>query len=146
MATHVCTTGPDVASHGALEVFFGSAGLEIQLAVEGVEFEEVAMELAAGRARASVTDFVEIVGALAGAVGGLFGLREIPRKRAQRCRHVEHYPVDPGPDRGVGIVRDQRETLRGIRWRLPLKGGRKIAAIAGQRFGDSCTGREIRAD
>lgn len=82
VAAHVFTAGHNVAVHSALEIFFGAAGLEIQLGVQGVEFEEVAMELAARRTRTSITNFVEVVGALAGAVAGLLGLREILRQRA----------------------------------------------------------------
>jgi HAMP domain-containing protein len=146
VAAHVFAAGQDVALHGALEIFFGGAGLEIHFGVEGIELEEVAMELAAGRARATITNLVEVVGALARAVGGLRGLGKILRQRTQCGRHVKHYPMNPGSDRGVGIVRNQRETLRGVRRGLPLKRGRKIAAIAGERFRYSCTRRETRAD
>src|ERR1700739_4489944 len=80
VAAHVFATGEDVALHGAFEVFFGGAGLEIQFGIKGVELEEIAMRLCGLPTGAAVANFLKVVGALAGAIGGLLGLRETLRE------------------------------------------------------------------
>lgn len=80
IAAHVLALIEDVALHRTLDVFFGGAGLEIELGVESIELEEITMGFARRRARTTVADFAEVVAALAGAVGGLLGLGEVLRK------------------------------------------------------------------
>ena len=53
-----------MALYGALDIFFSSARLEIQIRIHGVEFEEIPVRLAWRRARTSITDFSKIVAAL----------------------------------------------------------------------------------
>ena len=102
-----------MALHGALHVLFRGAGLEIELAIQGVELEEVAMDLARGRARSAIADFVEIIGALSRTVGGLLGLREILRKRTQIRRLVKNHPMHPNSNGSIGIIGDKSKALGG---------------------------------
>jgi hypothetical protein len=53
-----------MALYGALDIFFVSARLEIQLRIHGVKFEEIPVGLAWRRARPSITDFPKIIAAL----------------------------------------------------------------------------------
>jgi hypothetical protein len=61
VAAHVFALGKDVILHGPFDLFLGVAWLEIQLGIEGVEFEEVAMRLAQRRTGPSITNFSNLV-------------------------------------------------------------------------------------
>jgi hypothetical protein len=85
IAAHGFAAGENVALHGALNIFFCGTRLEIQLGVERIKLEVVAMS-ACGRAGPAITDFIEVIFALARTVGGLFGLWKILRKKTQGAR------------------------------------------------------------
>src|SRR6266704_5451947 len=101
----------DVALRGAFDVGFGGSRFQIQLRIEGVEFEEIAMRLARRWAWTAVADFSEIVAALAGAVRKLFLLRDSLGKLLSIRREVKQHPVNPGAYPRVGIVHDECEAL-----------------------------------
>ena len=63
-AANVFALGKDVALHSPFDLFFCSTSPEIQLGIEGVQFEEVAMGFAGGRTRPAVTETAKIVQAL----------------------------------------------------------------------------------
>jgi hypothetical protein len=48
IAADVVAVGEDVALHGALDVFFAGAWLQIQFGVQRVELEEIAVDFACG--------------------------------------------------------------------------------------------------
>src|SRR5437773_340981 len=62
----------DVALHGALDVVLCCSGGQIELGVEGIELEEIAVRLSGGRARPAVADLREVVSALRAAALNLF--------------------------------------------------------------------------
>src|SRR6266705_3743635 len=135
----------DVALHGAFDVGFGGPGFQIQLRIEGVEFEEITMRLARRRAWTAVADFAEIVAALAGAVRKLFLLRDSLGKLLSIHREVKQHPVHPGAHRRVGIVHDEREALRFCRWFIPGELRRDVRAVACKFFWDRLPSRKSRA-
>lgn len=122
-AADVFALGQDVALHGPFDVFFCSAGHKIQLGIKGVELEEVAMGFAGRRTGPAITDFPEVIAALARTVRRLLVLWEILREGAQIRGQVEDHPMYPGSHRSVGIVGDQSETLRGSRRGVPFERG-----------------------
>src|SRR3972149_8584323 len=75
VATHELRLREDVALHRFLDVRLGGPGLEVELRVERVELEEVAVRGTGRRAGAAVADFAEIVPPLAGGAREPFALR-----------------------------------------------------------------------
>src|SRR6266481_3861350 len=61
VAPHVFSLGQDVALHGPFDLFLRGARLEIQLGIEGVEFEEVAMRLPRRRTRPPISNFFKVI-------------------------------------------------------------------------------------
>ena len=61
--------GQDVALHGLEEVILLGPRLQVKLRVQRIELEEVPMGIAPRRARASVSQALEVVGAMSRAVG-----------------------------------------------------------------------------
>src|SRR5580700_5964586 len=84
--------GADVVLHGAFDVGFDGAGLQVKFCIEGVELEEIAMRLASWRTGTTVAKFVEIVTALAGAVGELLPAGDVFREFASADRQVVENP------------------------------------------------------
>src|SRR5205823_5186140 len=113
VAAHELALGEGVGVHRLEELVFGRAGGQIQVCVEGVEFEEVAV-CAGGRAGAAVSSLLGVVGSLARAVaervagGDVFGETFFGRG------DLVDDPVNPSAARGVGVVRNERECLRAI--------------------------------
>src|SRR6266487_1901998 len=134
----------DVALHGSFDLGFGGSRFQIQLRIEGVEFEEIAMRLARRWAWTAVSDFAEIVAALAGAIRKLFLLRDSLGKFLRIRRQVKQHPVHPGAHRRVGIVHDEREALRLCRWFIPGELRRDVRAVAGKFFWDRFPSRKSR--
>ena len=134
--------GADVVLHGAFNVGFDGAGLEVKFRIEGVELEVIAMRLAGWRTGTTVAKFVEIVTALVGAVGELLPVGDIFREFASADRQVVENPMDPSAGGGVRIVHDEREGLRGGGWIVPPELGRNVKAVAGECLGDRLAGRE----
>src|SRR6266581_6245545 len=135
----------DVALHGALDIGFGGSGFQIEFRIEGVEFEEIAMWLAGRWAWTAVSDFAEIVAALAGAVRKLILLRDSLGKFLRVRREVKQNPVHPGAYRRVGIVHDECEALRLCRWFIPSELRRDVRAVACKPLWDRFPGRKSRA-
>ena len=59
----------DVPFHGPLEFALGDSGFEIRFGLQGIEFEEVAVDRALGRTWPVVTYLSEIIAPLTRAVG-----------------------------------------------------------------------------
>lgn len=134
--------GADVVLHGAFDVGFDGAGLEVKFRIEGVELEEIAMRPAGWRTGTTVAEFVEIVTALVGAVGELLPVGDVFREFASADRQVVENPMDPSAGGGVRIVHDEREGLRGGGRIVPGELGRNVKSVAGECLGDRLAGRE----
>ena len=86
VAAHVLALSKDVTLHGALDVLLGGAGFEVEFGVERIKLEKVTMQFSRWRTGTTITDFAEVVAALACAIGGLFCLREILWELAETRR------------------------------------------------------------
>ena len=112
--------GKDAAFHGAFDVGLGGVSLEVQFRIERVQLEKIAVRLAGRRARSPVTDFAEIISALAGPTRKLLLLRDSLRKLSGIRGQVEEHPVHPRAHGSVRIVHDERQALRFCRHLIPV--------------------------
>jgi hypothetical protein len=64
--------GEDVRLYGAFQVSLCGAGFQIQLRIERIQLEKIAVRLAGRRTRPAISDLAEIVPALPRAAGKLF--------------------------------------------------------------------------
>src|SRR5208337_487481 len=143
VAAHPFALRQNVALHGSFDILFGGTRLEIQLRVQGVELEEIAVGLAWRRARPAITDFPKIIAAVSRTVRELLLLGDVLRERARVCGQVEEHPVHPGSHGCVGIVSDQSETLSRGGWVVPGESGRNVRSVTGELFRNAHTGTEI---
>src|SRR6266850_4520778 len=126
----------DVPLHSAFDLGLRRTGLEIQLGIERVQFEEIAVRLTRRRTRPAVSDLSEIVSALPRAAGKLFLLRHPLRKFFCVCGNVVQNPVHPGAYGGVGIIHDERKALCLCRRIAPGKFWRDVRAVTCEFFRD----------
>jgi len=130
--------GQDVVLHGVEDLFFCGSRGEVQFGVEGVEIEDVAVGGVSGWTGAVVADLAEVVDALAGAVGELFGFSDGLGEFARLRGEVVEDPMGEGPAGGVGVGDDEREALGAGGRRLPGEWGRVVglAGAGGELVGD----------
>src|SRR6267378_6103543 len=83
-ANELCL-GKDVAFHRALNIGLRRAGFQTQLRIERIQLEEIPVRLPRRRTRTAITNFAEIVAALASAAGKLLLLRDAFRKFSVVC-------------------------------------------------------------
>jgi hypothetical protein len=93
ISSHQMSSRQYVSLHRAREFFPGRSRLKLELAVERVEAEEVAMRFAWRRARTTITDAVETIAALYGAgllkhFGSRYCFRQIRNNRRQKLHEV----------------------------------------------------------
>jgi hypothetical protein len=100
-----------VVLHGIEDLFFCGSRGEVQFGVEGVEIEDVAVGGVSGWTGAVVADLAEVVDALAGAVGELFGFSDGLVEFARLRGEVVEDPMGEGPAGGVRVGDDEREAL-----------------------------------
>ena len=130
--------GQDVVLHGVEDLFFCGSRGEVQFGVEGVEIEDVAVGGVSGWTGAVVADLAEVVDALAGAVGELFGFSDGLVEFARLRGEVVEDPMGEGPAGGVRVGDDEREALGAGGRRLPGEWGRVVglAGAGGELVGD----------
>ena len=138
--------GKDVAFDGRLDVRDFCFRLQIRNVIKGIKLKKVMMQLAGIGTRAAIANFPGGISALTGAVGERGFLQGIFRKGSVERRDRIDEPVDRGSGGSrVGIVNDERETLR-AGWRVgPDQGRRDVCAAAGVFHGDCAIGFKRRA-
>ena len=135
----------DLHVHRALNIFLGRTRRKIQLCVECIKLEKIAVRLTRWRTRSSVAGLSEIVLTLTRSVGEFFVLWNSLRQRTQFGRQIEGNPVHPGSHRGVGVVGNQSETPGARRRGGPLQGGRKVRTFTRELSRNRSARCEIRA-
>src|SRR6185295_2987051 len=136
----------DVPGHRILQPRLGGPAEIGQLAVEGVELEEVAVA-SDRRTRPAVAGALPVVQAFAGAGRQVRG-GDSPRQAGGGNGDVVEHPMDPGglrcPRIGrVRIVDDQRQAARRLRRARPGESGRDVLAFAGEAGRDLPVGLEV---
>jgi hypothetical protein len=122
----------DVAIDGGLYQRTGGASGHVELGVESVEGEDIAMRFAGWRAGAAVANLAEVAFALPGAVRKLSLLRDACRKFGCRCGEVVEHPVGEGAAWCVRIRDGEGDGLGSVRSCLPGQGRRLVFSIAGE--------------
>src|SRR5437867_3420123 len=103
--------------HGALDLFFRSAGLQIQKSIQGIEFEKITMGFAWGRTGSAIAEVFEIVEAVLCASREVLSFGEVFGQFAPSGGQIVEDPMDPRASRRIRIVRNQHQTF--CPWRRP---------------------------
>src|SRR5271157_5353658 len=106
-----------MALHGTFEVWFGGSGLEVELCVERIQLEIIAVGLARRGTWTAIADLAKVVASLQRSGGKLFLFFYSLGQFSRVGREVVEHPVHPGTCGRIRIVHDEREAL-GRRGRL----------------------------
>ncbi len=118
-----------MAAHRREQILLGRAGGEIELRIERVEREHIAVR-AGRRTRAAVSDLAKVVLPLAAAAPDLIACgHPFGQSGGRRGKAVNH-PMDPDAGRRVRVVADEREALRRRRDSAPGQGWRDVLSVA----------------
>jgi hypothetical protein len=134
------SAGEDVAFESLFDLLSGCAGRKVEQDVDGVEIEDIAVGRVPGRARAAVAGGIEIVVALARAVGELSRCGKGGGKGASFGGNIEEGPVGEGHAGCVGVGEEECEASRGRRERGPCEVGRSVGSVAGDGANDLAIG------
>lgn len=101
----------NVAFHGVFQFLSAGPCLQVERSVESVQLEEVAMHFAGRRAWAAITDAIEIVPALTGAILKHFSRRHSLWQSRKIGGHVPDQPVCPRTSGCIRIIHNQRQRV-----------------------------------
>src|ERR1700756_5308508 len=118
--------------HGAFHLLLTGAGVQVQLLVEGVELEVVAVRFSGRRTGTVVSDFSEVIAALVRSLRKSFLPGNPFGKVIGLGRKVVQNPMSPGSGGCVGIIGDKSEIRGAGRHILPGKFGRDIRPVTGE--------------
>src|SRR5271165_1371407 len=134
--THMFRFSQDVAFHRSVKLRAGGSGREVELHIEGIQAEEIAMRLARRRTRPVVANLSEVVAALPRAILQLLALRNVLAKGMRVSGKVPKYPVHPGSHGSIGVIHDQSVAGSLCRRAAPIQCGRHIRAFTGEFLGN----------
>ena len=142
VASHKVPLAEEVALHGFLDLNFGGARFQTEFAIQRIEFEVVVVCGPGRWARPTVTNAWEIVAPLARTARELALFGDRLREAARLARQIVEHPVDPSTTRSIGVIDDERESLRPGGWLAPGKRRRGVLPVAGVLPRDSCLSLE----
>jgi hypothetical protein len=85
---HESRFAQDMALHGAFDVRFGGSGFQVELGVERIQLEIIAVRLARRRAWTSIADLAEVVASLQRSAGKLLPFFHVLWQFSRVCRKV----------------------------------------------------------
>ncbi len=130
--THVFRRCQSATLHCGVQLLPRRSGCEIELCIQRIQTEEIAMRLAGRRAWPVVAHLPEVVSALPRTIVELFEFRNTFGQRMRIRRQVPKHPMDPSSGRSIRIIRDKSEAGGLGRRTAPLQRRRGIGTFASE--------------
>jgi hypothetical protein len=123
----------DVPFHGLPERSGIRRHGRIHRIIQRPDGQDIAMDSAAGRAGTGILRFLGTVHPLESPARQFLSWRDTCRKSSQLARLIREYPVVVGPDRCIGIFKDQGKTPGAFQDIADMRGSYRVQRV---RFDD----------